>query len=261
MEEEKMNQNFEQAFQLSGQVALITGGGSGLGYATAKCMAAAGAVVVIMGRREAVLQKACAELGDTVHYIVHDITDVSAAQTVIDRIVRDYGSIDIIVNNAGRHCKKPVEEICIQDFKNLMDVHLYGGFALTQAAIPYMKKKKHGSIIFISSESALVALTNVCVYGSAKGALLGLTKCLAGDISKDGIRVNAIVPGFIDTPMFHQAVDQDLPRQQKILGHTPQCCYGKPEDIGWAATYLSSEAAGFVNGSTLVVDGGFSIGF
>lgn len=70
-----------------------------------------------------------------------------------------------------------------------------------------------------------------------------------------------LVPGFIDTPMFHQAVDQDLPRQQKILGHTPQCCYGKPEDIGWAATYLSSEAAGFVNGSTLVVDGGFSIGF
>ena len=188
-----MNQNFERAFQLSGQVALITGGGSGLGYATAKCMAAAGAVVVIMGRREEVLQKACAELGDTVHYIVHDITDVSAAQTVIDRIVRDYGSIDIIVNNAGRHCKKPVEEICIQDFKNLMDVHLYGGFALTQAAIPYMKKKKHGRIIFISSESALVALTNVCVYGSAKGALLGLTKCLAGDISKDGIRVNAIV--------------------------------------------------------------------
>ena len=112
-----MNQNFERAFQLSGQVALITGGGSGLGYATAKCMAAAGAVVVIMGRREEVLQKACAELGDTVHYIVHDITDVSAAQTVIDRIVRDYGSIDIIVNNAGRHCKKPVEEICIQDFK------------------------------------------------------------------------------------------------------------------------------------------------
>lgn len=261
MEEEKMNQDFERAFRLSGQVALITGGGSGLGYATAKCMAAAGAVVVIMGRREDVLQRACAELGEAVHYIVHDITDVDAARPVIDRIVRDYGSIDIIVNNAGRHCKKTVEEICIQDFKNLMDVHLYGGFALTQAAIPYMKKKKHGSIIFISSESALVALTNVCVYGSAKGALLGLTKCLAGDISKDGIRVNAIVPGFIDTPMFHQAVDQDLPRQQKILGHTPQCCYGKPGDIGWAATYLSSEAAGFVNGSTLVVDGGFSIGF
>lgn len=145
-----------------------------------KVHAAAGAVVVIMGRREDVLQRACAELGEAVHYIVHDITDVDAARSVIDRIVRDYGSIDIIVNNAGRHCKKPVEEICIQDFKNLMNVHLYGGFALTQAAIPYMKKKKHGSIIFISSESALVALTNVCVYGSAKGALLGLTKCLAG---------------------------------------------------------------------------------
>ena len=90
---------------------------------------------------------------------------------------------------------------------------------------------------------------------------MGLTRCMAGDVSADGIRVNAIIPGFIDTPMFHQAVDGDIPRQQKILGHTPMNRYGSPEDIGWAAVYLSSDAAAFVNGTSITVDGGCSIGF
>lgn len=256
-----MNDFFRKAFDLSGQVALVTGGGSGLGYATAKCLAAAGAKVVITGRREDVLKKACEEIDGEVFYYVHNVTETDRAKAFIDRIVQEHGGIDILINNAGRHCKKPVEEITIQDFHDVMDVHLYGSFALSQAAIPYMKEKKHGSIIFISSMSALLGMTKVCVYGSAKSALMGLTRCLAGDVSADGIRVNAIIPGFIDTPMFHQAVDQDIPRQQKILGHTPQNCYGSPEDIGWAAVYLSSDAASFVNGTSITVDGGCAIGF
>lgn len=256
-----MNEFFKQAFDLSGQVALVTGGGSGLGYATAKCLAAAGAKVVITGRREDVLKQACEELGEQVCYYVHDVTDTDQAKDFIDKIVAEHGSIDILVNNAGRHCKKPVEDITIQDFRDVMDVHLYGSFALSQASIPYMREKKRGSIIFISSMSALLGLTKVSVYGSAKSAMMGLTRCLAGDVSADGIRVNAIIPGFIDTPMFHQAVDNDIPRQQKILGHTPMNCYGTPEDVGWAAVYLSSKAAGFVNGTSITVDGGCAIGF
>ena len=220
-----MDAFFEQAFDLSGQVALVTGGGSGLGYATAKCLAAAGAKVVITGRREEVLAKACQKLGDRVCYYVHDVTDTDAAPTFIARVVDEQGGCDILVNNAGRHCKKPVEEITMQDFRDVMDVHLYGSFALSQAVIPYMRAKKRG------------------------------------DVSADGIRVNAIIPGFIDTPMFHQAVDSDLPRQQKILGHTPMGSYGRPEDIGWAAVYLCSNAASFVNGTSLTVDGGCAIGF
>lgn len=256
-----MDAFFEQAFDISGQVALVTGGGSGLGYATAKCLAAAGAKVVITGRREDVLAKACQELGDRVCYYVHDVTDTDAAPTFIARVVDEQGGCDILVNNAGRHCKKPVEEITMQDFRDVMDVHLYGSFALSQAVIPYMRAKKRGSILFISSMSALLGMTRVCVYGSAKSALMGLTRCMAGDVSADGIRVNAIIPGFIDTPMFHQAVDSDLPRQQKILGHTPMGSYGRPEDIGWAAVYLCSNAASFVNGTSLTVDGGCAIGF
>lgn len=256
-----MNDYFTRAFDLTGQVAIVTGGGSGLGYATAKCLAAAGAKVIITGRRETVLKQACGELGENVSYRVFDVTDTDHAKEFVSGIVSDFGSCDIVINNAGRHCKKDVPDITIQDFRDVLDVHLHGSFALSQAAIPYMKEKKHGNIIFISSMSALLGLTKVCVYGAAKSALMGLTRCMAGDVSVDGIRVNAIIPGFIDTPMFHQAVDSDLPRQQKILGHTPMNCYGKPEDIGWAAVYLCSNAASFVNGTSITVDGGCSIGF
>ncbi len=256
-----MNDFFKNAFDLSNQVALVTGGGSGLGYSIAKCLSSAGAQVIITGRREDVLKQACDELGNGVTYMVYDVTDTDNAKGFIDRIVSEYGSIDILINNAGRHCKKQVDDMTVQDFRDIMDVHLYGSFALSQAAIPYMRQKKSGSIVFISSMSAFLGMTQVSAYGSAKSALLGLTRCLAGDISKDGIRVNAIAPGFIDTPMFHKAVDSDLPRQQKILGHTPMNRYGSPDDIGWAAVYLCSPAAGFVNGTCITVDGGCSIGF
>lgn len=256
-----MNEYCRQAFDLSGQVALITGGGTGLGAAIAGCLAAAGASVVIVGRREQPLRDTCARIGGNASYRVHDVSRTGQAGELIDGIIAEKGRLDILVNNAGRHCKKPPEEICIQDFRDLMDVHLYGAWALTQAALPRMRAQKSGSILFISSESALLAMTRVCVYGSAKAALLGLTRCLAGDVSQDGVRVNAIVPGFIDTPMFHQAVDADPARQQKILGHTPLARYGQPEDIGWAAVYLCSRAAGFITGTALTVDGGCSVGF
>ena len=153
-----MNEYFNKAFDLSGQVALVTGGGSGLGYAITKCLASAGATVVITGRREELLKQACDELGENVHYYVHDITDTDAAPEFIKKIVDTYGSCDFLINNAGRHCKKEVADITIQDFHNLMDDHLYGAFALCQAAIPYMREKKHGSIVFISSESAIIGL-------------------------------------------------------------------------------------------------------
>ena len=117
------------------------------------------------GRREEVLAKACQELGDRVCYYVHDVTDTDAAPTFIARVVDEQGGCDILVNNAGRHCKKPVEEITMQDFRDVMDVHLYGSFALSQAAIPYMRAKKRGSILFISSMSALLGMTRVCVTG------------------------------------------------------------------------------------------------
>lgn len=256
-----MNELFESAFSMEGKNVLITGGGSGLGLAMARCFAAAGANVLITGRREEVLKQACGQIGSAAVYRVFDVTRTDETFRFVDEVNNSFGTIDVLVNNAGRHCKKPVQEVSQEDIRAVLDVHLFGAYELTKAVLPGMLKKREGSILFISSMSAYLGMTNVTAYSAAKSAVLGLVKCLSGEVSSLGVRVNAIAPGFIDTPMFHQAVDQDIPRQQKILGHTPMNAYGEPMDIGWAAVYLASPAARFITGVSLPVDGGCHIGF
>lgn len=249
-------------FSLKGKIALITGGASGLGFAIAKCYQKSGAKVIITGTRDIKkLQKACIEIGENTFCYQVDVSDTKNAISFIEKVEEEHGSIDILVNNAGIHCKKPFEKITMNELNHVMSVHLNGSFALTQAVVPSMKKNKSGSIIFISSMSAYLGLTQVSAYSSAKSAVLGLTKALAGELSQFNIRVNCITPGFIDTPMFHKAVDCDIDRQKKILEHTPMKKYGKPEDIGWAAVFLASNEASFVNAVSLPVDGGCIIGF
>jgi len=256
-----METEMERAFGLQGKTALVTGGASGLGYAMAKALACAGARVVIAGRHIDTLEKACAKLGPQVKALPYDVTGTQNAPDFVKSIVTAYGSLDILINNAGVHCKKPIEEVTMEDMNNVLSVHLLGAYALTQAAIPFMRKQKTGSIIFISSMSAVIGLTNVTAYSAAKAAVLGLVKTISSEVAADGIRVNAIVPGFIDTPMFRAATENDPDRQKKILGHTPMAAYGTPEDIGWTAVYLSGECSRFVTGTALMVDGGCAIGF
>lgn len=136
-----------------------------------------------------------------------------------------------------------------------------GAFSITQAAVPLIRKNGGGSILFIASMSALIGIPNIVAYSTAKAAYLGMVRSLASELGPDNIRVNAIAPGWIETPMLDQALNNDPERKQKILSRTPKRKFGKPEDIGWAAVYLSSSAGSFVNGSVLVVDGGASIGF
>ena len=252
---------FRKAFGLEGQVALVTGGGTGLGFAIASSLRAAGATVVIAGRREDVLAKACEEIGEGTFYRAFDVNQTEKAKAFVAGLEKDFGAVDILVNNAGRHCKKEIADVTREDLQAVLDVHVFGAYALTQAVLPGMIARGRGRILFISSMSAYLAMTKVTTYGAAKSAVLGLVKCLSGEVADKGITVNAIAPGFIDTPMFHQAVDGDIPRQQKILGHTPMNCYGEPADIGWAACYLASPAAKFVTGVCLPVDGGCSVGF
>ena len=252
---------FDKAFSLEGELALITGGGTGLGFAMARCYAQAGARVVITGRREEVLAKAVREIGPNAAYRVFDVTDTARAASFVAELKRDMGPVTILVNNAGRHCKKPMLDVTQEDMQGVLDVHVLGAFALTKAVVPAMLERGRGSILFVSSMSAYLGMTQVCAYGAAKSAVLGFVKTLSGDLADKGIRVNAIAPGFIDTPMFRKAVETDVPRRQKIIGHTPMGCYGDPMDIGWAAVYLASPAARFVTGVCLPVDGGCSIGF
>ncbi|MGH9345098.1 MAG: SDR family NAD(P)-dependent oxidoreductase [Terriglobia bacterium] len=249
------------AFSLDGSLAVITGGGTGLGAAMAACMEAAGARVVIAGRRLEVLQQSAARLGKNVFTEQHDVTDAEGADKLMERIASRHGVPSILVNNAGNHVKKPVEDHSISDFRNVLETHVEGAFSMTRAAAPLMRKQGGGSILFIASMSALIGMPNIVAYSAAKAAYVGMVRSLSSELGPGNIRVNAIAPGWIETPMLEQALNNDPERRQKILSRTPQQRFGKPEDIGWAAVYLCSPAASFVNGSVLVVDGGASIGF
>lgn len=256
-----MTELFEKAFSLEGERAVITGGATGLGLAMSKCMIASGADVVILGRSEQEMSDACRELGSKACYYRFDVSETDKAQEMADIIIREQGRVTILCNNAGNHCKKPIETMTVGDFTGVLNVHVVGSFALTKAFVPHMKRNGKGSILFTSSMTGFLGQPYVVGYSAAKSAFLGMVRTLATEISADGIRVNAIAPGWIDTPMLHKAVDGDEKRKNKILGRTPMAKFGDPEDIGWAAVFLCTEAAKFINGVALPVDGGALIGF
>ena len=253
--------DFHEAFSLSGRIALVTGGGTGLGYAMSAAFLAAGAQVVITGRRGDVLRQAVATLGPGTFAFEHDVTDSPSVIGLAERISREIGTPTILVNNAGLHLKKPVCDTTYNEFLSVLDSHIGGAFNMTQAVIPEMRREGHGSILFIASMTSLIGMPNVVAYSAAKAGYLGMVRALASELGPDNIRVNAIAPGWIETPMLHKALDGDPLRKAKILSRTPQERFGSPLDIGWSAVYLCSRSASFINGVVLPVDGGASIGF
>lgn len=250
-----------QAFSLDGELALITGGGTGLGLGIARAFVAAGARVVLAGRREDILQAATAQLGSSSSYFTHDVTDVNAAPDLISRITGREGLPTILVNNAGNHLKKPAVDTTEAEFRAVLDTHVMAAFGLSRAVAPGMVQRGRGSILFMASMTSFFAMPNVIAYSTAKTAVLGLVRSLAIELAQSGVRVNAIAPGWIETPMLHNALDNDPPRKARILQRTPMARFGQPDDVGWAAVYLCSPAASYVNGVVLPIDGGATIGF
>ncbi len=248
-------------FLLDHELALITGGGSGLGLAIAECLAAAGARVVLTGRREEILKQAAASIGSAAGYVVHDVTQLPEAPGLVEKVSRDYGPISILVNNAGIHLKKPAVDTTEEEFLKVLTTHVLGSHALSRAVTPGMVERQAGSILFIASMASLFGIPNVVAYSAAKSAYLGMVRAMATELSPHRVRVNAIAPGWIDTEMFRRAVQGDPERQRKILSRTPMGRFGEPEDVGLAAVYLCSPAAKFITGVVLPVDGGASIGF
>lgn len=248
-------------FELTNEVALVTGGGTGLGLAMARCFVAAGARVVIVGRRESVLKEATQELGESSSYEVHDVTERGTADTLIDRIEARVAPVTILVNNAGIHLKKPAVDLTAEEFDSVLQTHVIAAHDLTRAVLPGMYDRRHGCLLFTASMASFMGMPQVVAYSAAKSAYLGMVRSLAVECSDNGVRVNAIAPGWIETPMLRRAIESDEQRKNKILGRTPMGTFGDPEDIGWAATYLCSPAAKFVTGVVLPVDGGACIGF
>ena len=248
-------------FSLKGEIALITGGGSGLGLGIATSFTRAGARVVLVGRRADVLEKAARKLGQAAIFELHDITRFDEAGELLRRINKRTGRISILVNNAGIHLKKPAVDTTPAEFNAMLQTHVVAAFSLTRVVLPDMIKRGQGNILFIASMASLFGIPLATAYSAAKSAYLGMVRSLSTEVSQHGVRVNAIAPGWIESDMMRKALNGDPGRAQKILGRTPMNCYGKAEDIGLAATYLCSPAARFVTGVVLPVDGGVSIGF
>ncbi len=248
-------------FRLDGQLALVTGGGTGLGFGICQALSQAGARVVMTGRREDVLRDACQQLGNAAGHRQHDVTDLSTIPTLVQRIEEEFGPLDILVNNAGNHLKRPAVDTSDADLLSILQTHLLGAFALSRECGRRMTGRRRGSIIMIASMSALFGIPQVTAYTAAKSALTGLTRALAVEFSPHGVRVNAIAPGWIDTMLSRKAFEGDPARKQRILDRTPMGSLGEILDVGYAAVYLSSPAAKFVTGIILPVDGGASIGF
>jgi len=250
------------AFSLQNEIALITGGGSGLGLGIARCFVEAGARVILVGRNPETLATARAELGENAAALAHDITRLDEAGTLLEKATQLFAAPPgLLVNNAGIHLKKPAVETSPTEFDAVMRTHVGASHALTAAALPAMLERRRGAILFIASMASFLGIPNVVAYSAAKTALLGMTRALAAEVSHQGVRVNAIAPGWIESRMLRQALSGDPERERKILIRTPMGCFGTPEDIGYAATYLCSPAAKFVTGAVLTVDGGGHIGF
>lgn len=248
-------------FRLDGEVALITGGGSGLGYAMAKRCVEAGAQVVICGRRKELLAHSCEEIGPACQYEIFDVTKTESVSHLVQSVRSRLGDPTILINNAGINMKKPALEFSDEEMDLILRTHVHGAFALTREVAASMLERGKGSILFIASMASYIGLSQVVPYAAGKSAVLGMVRTLANEWSAQGVRVNAIAPGFIETPMVQKALQGDADRRNRVLLRTPMGKLGEPDDIAYAAVYLCSPAAKYVTGTTLVVDGGTSIGF
>ncbi len=244
---------------LSGKVALVTGGSRGIGFSIAKVFSENGAQVVITSRDLSRLENSASKLSNTIG-IMADIRNESDVKSVVEQTVKKFGKLDILVNNAGIFPKiKQLHEIDESEWQEVLNVNLTGQFRFTKAAIPHLKKTS-GSIINISSDAGLKAYQgfNADAYSASKAALIILTKCWALEYAKDRIRVNCICPGVVDTDMTKPFLKTDKDREFMDSEH-PIGRIGQPEEVAKAVLFFASDDSLWTTGAVLAVDGGESI--
>jgi NAD(P)-dependent dehydrogenase (short-subunit alcohol dehydrogenase family) len=243
------------------RIAIVTGGGSGIGLAIAQKFVGSGILTIIIGRDESKLSAAREQLGPLCHPIIQDLNDLGAIPGLIQRIVAEYGKIDILVNNAGINMKKDLTEVTDEEFASILHTNVRSVFAVCREVVRTMLPLGKGNIINISSMASQYGIPKVIAYTASKSAIEGMTKAMAVELSPMGILVNCIAPGFIATDMSSRALNGDMERKQKVFGRTPLGRLGEPADIGDAALFLASDQAKYVTGVVLPIDGGNSIGF
>ena len=243
------------------RIAIITGGASGIGFAIAKIFVQNNIRSVLVGRNATRLKLACETLGELADYIACDLSQLNELPAVVDKIREKHGSIDILVNNAGMHMKKPISDVTDEEFQNVILTNQTAMFSLTREVAAVMEHQGEGTILNISSMASQYGLPNVIAYTASKSAIEGMTRAMAVELAKSGIRVNCIAPGFIKTNMSSLALNKDPERKKKALSRTPLGRLGKPGEVAEAALFLVSSSASYITGVVLPVDGGNSIGF
>ncbi|HZY53005.1 MAG TPA: glucose 1-dehydrogenase [Reyranella sp.] len=247
-------------FDLSGRVAVITGGNGGIGLGMAKGMATAGATIVVAGRDAAKNSAAVKELKDAgaeASAIPVDVLKEESCRALIDQTVKAHGRLDILVNNAGMSIRKQPEQYTLAEWHTVLDSNLTSAFLCSHAAYPTLKQRG-GKIINIGSMMSIFGAPFATAYAASKGGMVQMTKSMATAWAKDNIQVNAILPGWIDTALTRRAREQVQGLHDSVLKRTPAARWGMPDDFAGIAVFLAAPASDFVTGATIAVDGGYS---
>ncbi len=249
------------SFDLTGRVAIVTGGNGGIGLGMARGLADAGASIVVAARDAAKSQAAVADLtvrGIRAAAVAVDVTDPASVGRLMEATARDFGRIDILINNAGMNIRKPAHELALNEWQKVIDTNLTSAFICSQAAYPQMKKAGGGKIINIGSMMSIFGASFAPAYAATKGGIVQFTKSLACAWASDNIQANAVLPGWIDTELTRRGREQVPHLHENVLRRTPAQRWGTIEDMAGVAVFLASPASDFVTGAAIPVDGGFS---
>ena len=249
-------------FDLTGKVAIVTGGNGGIGLGMARGLAEAGADIAIVGRNETKSNAAVAELkqnGSKAISIVVDVTDKAAVTDMVELVVRELGRVDILVNNAGINIRKPPQALEIEEWDRVIGTNLTSAFLCSQAVYPAMKAAGGGKIINIGSMMSIFGASFAPAYAASKGGIVQFTRSCACAWAADNIQANAVLPGWIDTDLTRRARAEIDGLHDRVLARTPAGRWGASNDFAGIAVFLSSHASDFVTGTAIPVDGGYSI--
>ena len=248
-------------FDLSGKVAIVTGGNGGIGLGIGRGLARAGASIAVVGRNEEKSRGAAAEieaLGARAIILTVDVTDSAQVERMVEETVRQLGGVDILVANAGTNVRKLPHDYSLEEWHHIVDTNLTSVFACCQAVYPEMKRRGGGKIVTIGSMTSIFGFDVAAIYAATKGAVVQMTRSLASAWAQDNIQVNSILPGWIDTDLTIRARQVVAGLHERVVDRTPTGRWGTPDDLAGAAVFFSSRASDFVTGTALPVDGGFS---